>query len=226
MTYKLAASLMGMDLLNVGEQIKHLNTRAYMNHVDVLDWHFARNLCFSPEFIQQVKSVCTIPLDIHLMIKDMEIDIIKEVVDAGADYVSMHPEEINKNAFKYIDYIKGKDRKVGIVLNPTTPIDTIRYYIEYVDLITFMGVTPGFPGQQLVPAVLDKIKEAHRLREDRGYSYLTQIDGGCNEGTLKQIFSTGVDILIVGKTLLFGQDPHIPTAWDKCVAILDKCIYA
>ncbi len=217
---------MGMDLLRVEEQLKVLNTRAFMNHVDIIDWHFAKNMCFSPMFVEQIRPISTIPLDVHIMVKDMELDFIERTVESGADIVSMHPEEISKNVFKYIDYIKSHGRKFGVVLNPTTSLESIKPYIEHVDLMTFMGVTPGFPGQALIPIVLDKIVEAITIRKEKGYTYLTQMDGGCHENTLKKIYETGIDVMIVGKTLLFGKDKDLNVAWDLCVKTIEKCLKA
>ena len=224
MNFKLAPSLMGMDLLNVSEQIQALNRKAYMYHVDIIDWHYAKNLCFSPQFIEQLSLIASIPLDVHIMVKDLDIDIIKTVIDAGAQYISLPSEEVQKNIFKYIQLIKDSNCKLGIVVNPATPLSDLHYYIDEIDLLTIMGVTPGFASQPLVPKVLDKIKEAVMLREVNEYSYLTQIDGGCNENTLKSVYETGVDIFIVGKTLLFGKDENIDKAWDMCVETFNRLV--
>jgi D-allulose-6-phosphate 3-epimerase len=226
MKYRLAASLMGMNILRVEEQLKVLNTRAYTNHVDIIDWHFAKNMCFSPMFVEQISKISTIPLDVHVMVKDMELDFIETIIKSGANIVSLHPEEIGKNVFKYIDYIKSNNCQFGVVLNPATPLDSVKLYIGHVDLLTFMGVTPGFPGQPLVPVVLDKIEEAIRTRNEKGYKYLTQMDGGCHENTIKMIYKTGIDIMIVGKTLLFSKDEDLITAWDMCIETIDACLRA
>jgi D-allulose-6-phosphate 3-epimerase len=226
MKCKLSASLMGMNILRVEEQLRVLNTRAFMNHVDIIDWHFAKNMCFSPMFVEQISKVCTIPLDIHVMVKDMELDFVETIVKSGAGVVSLHPEEISKNVFRYIDYLKSHDCKFGVVLNPATSLDWVKAYIEQVDLMTFMGVTPGFPGQSLVPVVLKKIEEAIRMKKEKGYKYLTQIDGGCHEDTIKRICQTGIDIMIVGKTLLFGKDENLSNAWELCIKTIDACLSA
>ena len=121
MEQKFAPSLMAMDLMNVQKQIEGLNPYAYYYHVDVIDWHYARNMCLSPEFIGQLRRITTTPLDVHLMVKDLGMEIIEAVADAGADIISLPQEEIGKNAFKYISYIKGRGKKFGVVLDPATP---------------------------------------------------------------------------------------------------------
>ena len=206
-------SLMGMDLMNVQRQIEQLDEHAQMYHLDVIDWHFAKNMFISPAFIAQLRPITKAVLDTHLMVEGLPLDIIDAVIDAGSDIVSLHAEDIQRNVFKYISHIKGRGKKVGIVLNPSVPLDIMRYYIDQVDLITFMGVTPGFPKQSLIPCVLDKIREAHALREQHGYTFKTMIDGGSHKGTMKQVDATGVDYIIMGNTCLFSQDCDLRKAW-------------
>lgn len=218
MEQKFAPSLMAMDLMNVQKQIEGLNPYAYYYHVDVIDWHYARNMCLSPEFIGQLRRITTTPLDVHLMVKDLGMEIIEAVADAGADIISLPQEEIGKNAFKYISYIKGRGKKFGVVLDPATPLSVLQYYLKDIDLLTFMGVTPGFARQSLIEPVLDKIREAHALREKMGYTFETQIDGGCHKATMKKVSETGVNIIIMGATCLFSQDRDMGVAWRKMIA--------
>ena len=99
-------------------------------------------------------------------------------------------------------------------------------YLDQVDLLTFMGVTPGFARQKLIEPVLDKIREAHALREEKGYRFETQIDGGCNKNTMKRVSETGVDIIIMGATCLFSQDPDMETAWNKMLSDYEEWVNA
>lgn len=199
--------------MNVQSQIEQLNEYANMYHIDIIDWHFARNMFVSPMFIRHLRPITSAELDVHLMVEGIPLDIIEAVVDAGADIVSLQAEDITRNVFKYINYIKGCGKKVGIVLNPSVSLDIMRYYIEQVDIITFMGVTPGFAGQALIPCVLDKIREALDLREKFGYSFKTMIDGGCHKGTMKKVNDTNVDHIIMGETCLFSNDDDLYKAW-------------
>lgn len=224
MNQKIAPSLMGMDLMNVERQIKELNQYAYQYHIDYIDWHYAKNMCLSPQFVGQLRKITDRPIDVHIMVSDLDIDIIKETVNAGADILSLPVEEIEKNVFSYIDYIKSAGKKFGVVLNPATSLDKIQGYIDQVDEITFMGVTPGFAGQKLVPGVLEKIGQAHEIREKYGYRYLTQIDGGCHQEMLGRIMKTNVDIIIVGGTCLFSQNPDMNIAWKKMEEIFKQAI--
>lgn len=215
MEQKFAPSLMGMDLLNVQQQIEQLNKYAYMYHIDLIDWHYAKNMCLSPQFIGELRPITKVPLDVHIMVDNLDIDLIKEVIDAGGDIVSMPAELIEKNVFKYISFIKERGKKVGVVLNPATQLSAVSPYLRYVDLVTFMGVTPGFAKQKLVPEVLDKIREAISIREKKGYHFETQIDGGCHKESMKAIYETGVDVIIMGGTCLFSHSHDMDIAWKK-----------
>ena len=224
MAQKFAPSLMGLDFMNVQEQIEGLNPYAYYYHIDIIDWHYAKNMCVSPQFIGQLRQITDLPLDVHIMVKDMGLDMIEAVIDAGADIVSLPEEELGQNVFKYISYIRERGRKVGIVLGPTATLEDTKYYLDQVDLLTFMGVTPGFAKQKLIEPVLDKIREAHRIREEKGYTFETQIDGGCNRSTMKRVSETGVDIIIMGSTCLFSHDKDTAVAWKKMLADYEEWV--
>ena len=225
MKQKFAPSLMAMDLMNVQEQIEGLNPYAYYYHVDVIDWHYARNMCLSPQFIEQLRKITETPLDVHLMVQDLGMEIVEAVCDAGAGIISLPLEEMGRNVFKYISYIKGRGKKFGVVLGPEAPLSALQYYLKEVDLLTFMGVTPGFAKRSLIEPVLDKIREAHALRERIGYTFETQIDGGCHRATMKKVSETGVDIIIMGATCLFSQDHDMGVAWKKMLADYEEWIH-
>ncbi len=208
-------SIMGMDLMNVERQITQLNKHASMYHLDILDWHFAENMCISPAFIQQLRPLTQAILDVHIMVQGLPLSIIDASINSGGDIISMHAEDAQQNIFKYITTIHEAGKKVGIILNPATPVDIMKHYIDQVDLLTFMGVTPGFPRQSLIPPVLDKIREALRLREEKNYHFTTMIDGGCHKTTMKAVYETGVENIIMGSTVLFSQDSDMDVAWDK-----------
>lgn len=221
-----APSLMGMDLMNVQKQIESLNPYAAHYHVDLIDWHYAKNMCLSPEFIKQLRKVTSVPIDVHIMVKDFGMELIEAVIDAGADYISLPAEEIGQNVFKYISYIKERGKKFGLVLAPATSLSIAEYYLEEVDLLTFMGVTPGFAQQKLVYKVLDKIRDAHALRAEKNYKFKTQIDGGCHPATMKQVSETGVDVIILGATCLFSLDNDMKQAWEKMLVNYNNWVSA
>ena len=213
-------SLMCMDLLSMKEQVEILNERADFYHVDIMDGHFVKNITLSPFFVSNLKRISKLPIDVHLMTEYPD-DYIDELAKSGADYICPHAETINKDAFRIINKIKGFGCKAGIVLNPATPIEWIKYYIHLLDKITVMTVDPGFAGQPFIPEMLDKIKELKELKEKNGYSYLIEVDGSCNERTFDILTEAGAEVLIVGSSGLFNLDSDLPKAWDKMMEIYE-----
>jgi len=221
MKYKFSPSLMCMDLSKFKEQVTALNERADFYHVDIMDGHFVRNITLSPFFIEQLKKISTLPIDAHLMVEKPS-DFVDMIIDAGADYISLHAETINGDAFRLINHIKDKGKKFGVVLNPATPLESIRHYIHHVDKLTIMTVDPGFAGQKFVTEMIDKIKEAKELKEKNQYKYLITIDGSCNGRTFKQLTEAGAEVLIVGTSGLFNLDEDVSKAWDLMMETFEK----
>lgn len=217
---KFSPSLMCMDLLELKEQVEILNERADFYHVDIMDGHFVKNITLSPFFVSTLKRVSKIPIDVHLMTEYPD-DYIEELAKAGADYICPHAETINKDAFRIINKIKSFGCKAGIVLNPATPIEWIKYYIHLLDKITIMTVDPGFAGQPFIPEMLEKIKELRELKDKNGYNYLVEVDGSCNERTFDILTEAGAEVLIVGSSGLFNLDKDLPTAWNKMMEIYE-----
>ena len=216
----LSPSLMCMDLISMKEQVEILNERADFYHVDIMDGHFVKNITLSPFFVSNLKRISKLPIDVHLMTEYPD-DYIEELAKSGADYICPHAETINKDAFRIINKIKGFGCKAGIVLNPATPIEWIKYYIHLLDKITVMTVDPGFAGQPFIPEMLDKIKELKELKEKNGYNYLIEVDGSCNERTFDILTEAGAEVLIVGSSGLFNLDSDLPKAWDKMMEIYE-----
>ncbi len=218
---KFSPSLMCMDLTKFKEQVDILNERADFYHIDIMDGHFVKNITLSPFFVEQLNKISKIPIDVHLM-TEYPGDYIEELGRVGATYISPHAETINKDAFRIINKIKEVGCKVGIVLNPATPVDCLKYYIHLVDKITVMTVDPGFAGQPFIPEMLDKIKELKKLKEEKRYSYIIEIDGSCNERTFKKLVSAGAEVLIVGTSGLFNLDENLIEAWNKMIEIYKR----
>lgn len=213
MEIKFSPSLMCMDFLNIKEQIEVLNNRADMLHVDIMDGHFVKNITLSPDFVRSIKKVAKIPMDCHLMVTNPE-DYIDTLAEAGADYICPHAETLDNQAFRVINEIKARDCKVGIVLSPATPLDKIKHYIHLIDKLTILTVDPGYAGQPFIEEMLEKIECAKKLKEEKGYKYLIEIDGSCNKKTFKKLINAGAEVLIVGSSGLFGKDKDLNKAWE------------
>lgn len=218
---KISPSLMCMDLLKFKEQIEFLDQHADYFHIDIMDGHFVPNLTLSPFFVSQVKRLAKKPLDCHLMVTRPQ-DYIAILAKAGADFITLHSETINGQAFRLIDEIRSFNMKVGVILNPETSLDSLRYYINKIDKVSVMTVDPGFAGQQFIPEMLEKICELKNRRIDEKLDYEIEIDGSCNKNTYTQLFNAGADVLIVGSSGLFNHSDNIEQAWSAMVQQLTE----
>lgn len=206
-------SLMCMDLLDIKEQTKILNERCDLYHVDIMDGHYVKNITLSPDFVSVFSQIAKKPIDCHLMVTNPD-DYIEPLAKAGAEYICPHAETINAEAFRIINKIKDNGCKVGIVLNPATPLSYIQHYIHKIDKLTIMSVDPGFAGQPFIEEMLGKIAEAKKLKEENGYKFLIEVDGSCNKGTFKRLYDAGTEVFIVGSSGLFNNADTLEKAWD------------
>ena len=217
---KYSPSLMSMDLLKLEEGIRFFDSNAHMLHVDIMDGHFVKNITMSPLFIKQIRALTTLPIEAHLMMTDPEV-LIESCVDAGADYITIHVEATNGSAIRIIDMIQQKyGKKAGIAVNPETPLADFEILLEYVDLINFMAIDPGFPGTRFVSKVLDKVSATNRIRAENNYSYEIQIDGSIGPDNYRDVAASGPDYIIAGEPTLYNLDPALSQAWEKMLVYM------
>lgn len=213
MKEKFSISLMCMDLLRIREQIEIINQRADFFHVDIMDGHYVKNITLSPSFVEAIKPVAKLPIDVHLMV-EYPSDYIAELGRVGADYICPQAETINKDAFRVINQIRSVGSKVGIVLNPATPFSYIKHYVDLIDKLTIMTVDPGFAGQPFIPQMLEKIQEVSEYKKQHGSSFLIEVDGSCNKKTFQRLHQAGTEVFILGTSGLFNLDPDLNRAYD------------
>lgn len=225
MAAKFSPSLMCMDLTQFKEQITAMNDKADFYHVDIMDGNYVRNITLSPFFIENLKKITEVPIDVHLMVNHPE-DIIPMCLEAGADIISFHPETANNKIFRLLNQIKDAGRRCGVVLNPATPAGAIAEYAHLLDKVTVMSVDPGYAGQKFIPQSLNKIKQLIAMREANGWHYLTEIDGSCNEKTFGVVAESGVDVFIVGTSGLFSLAEDVSEAWDRMLTIFAREVAA
>lgn len=221
MSAKFSPSLMCMDLTLFKEQITAMNKRADFYHVDIMDGNYVRNITLSPFFIENLKKITTVPIDVHLMVNHPE-DIIPMCLESGADIISFHPETANNKIFRLLNQIKDAGKQCGVVLNPATLAESIAEYAHLLDKVTVMSVDPGYAGQKFIPESLNKIRKLISMRKNNGYHYLTEIDGSCNAKTFGQIAESGVDVFIVGTSGLFSLHEDVSQAWDRMIEIFQR----
>lgn len=213
---EISPSLMTMNLDKFKEQITFLNDHADSFHIDIMDGHYVPNITLSPWFIEETRKISDLPMSVHLMVTDPSF-WVQQLVDMKCEWICMHAEVLDGLAFRLIDQIHDAGLKAGIVLNPETPIETIFPYIELLDKVTIMTVDPGFAGQRFIDGTLDKIVELKKLRKEKGYNYVIEMDGSSNRKTFKKIDAAGPDIYIVGRSGLFGLTEEIKTSWETMV---------
>lgn len=206
-----AASLMCMDLLNVEKQISILNDYCDIYHIDIMDGHFCQNISLSPRFVEVIRNKCKLPIDVHLMVEYPEL-FIDRLIDAGADIMSFHAETIERNAFILFEKVKQASKKIGIVICPSTSIDSIRLYLPYIDIITVMTVEVGFVGQDLIDETLCKISKLKELKEVNDYSFIIQSDGGAKKETYRKLQNAGAESIVIGGSGLFNKSNDLEIA--------------
>ena len=199
MKIKIAPSILSADFSCLDRQIKKVESAgADMLHIDVMDGHFVPNITIGPVVVKYIRRVTKLPLDVHLMIENPE-KFIDDFVRAGSDMITVHIEAINaKRYMLYAKRLKSKGIKVGISLNPATPLSKIKPLLDMVDFVLIMSVNPGFSGQAFIPEVLPKIKELRSI-----FGGDISVDGGVNDKVAGSIIKAGANILAAG-SYIFG----------------------
>jgi len=205
---KISPSILSADFSQLGNEIKRLeNAGADMIHVDVMDGHFVPNLTIGPPVIKALRNYSTLPFDVHLMISPVH-KYIKDYADAGADIITIHPEATD-NLEESINLIKKLNKKIGLSLNPDTPINIIKKILPSIDLVLIMSVYPGFGGQKFIPRVIDKIKELKNIKEKQNIKFDIEVDGGIDFDNSKLVVEAGANILVSGTTIFKNNDGNI-----------------
>ncbi|HBW46636.1 TPA: ribulose-phosphate 3-epimerase [bacterium] len=201
---KIAPSLLSSDFSRLFETVKNCEkSGAELIHFDVMDGYFVPNITFGPKLIKDCRSASSLPFDVHLMIARPDI-YLDEFISAGADIITVHIESSCKIE-DVLKRIKSAGKKIGITLKPKTSLEELERYYEFADLVLVMSVEPGFGGQKWIQDSEKRIIEVKRMREEKGFKFEIEVDGGINEKTGKLAFSSGADILVAG-SYLFKQE--------------------
>ena len=197
---KISPSILSADFSKLGNEIQDLEKAgADFIHIDVMDGHFVPNITIGPEVISKLRKYTSLPFDVHLMIAPVD-NFIKNFANAAADIITIHPEA-TRNLVASIEKIKSCKKKVGVSLNPETPVDKILSVLELIDLALVMSVNPGFGGQKFIKEVLEKVKILRKEIDSKNLKTVIEIDGGINFENAKLAKSAGVDILVSGTTI-------------------------
>jgi ribulose-phosphate 3-epimerase len=207
----IAPSILSADFAKLGEEVDNvLAAGADIVHFDVMDNHYVPNLTIGPLVCEALrKHGVTAPIDVHLMVKPVD-RIIPDFADAGASYITFHPEA-SEHVDRTLQLIRSAGCKSGLVFNPATPLEHLKYVMDKVDMVLLMSVNPGFGGQSFIPATLDKLREARALIDASGYDIRLEIDGGVKANNIREIKAAGADTFVAGSAI-FGaakdSDPH------------------
>lgn len=200
----LSPSILSADFTKLGEEIETIdNAGAEYIHVDVMDGMFVPSISYGMPVIKSIRKSTGKVFDVHLMISE-PIRYIADFAASGADMITVHVESCS-DVVATIEKIREYKLKVGITLNPDTPVSAIKPYLNRVDMVLIMSVNPGFGGQKFITSSVDKIKEVKRLRDELNLSYDIEVDGGINIDNLATVLEAGANVIVAGSAIFRGD---------------------
>jgi ribulose-phosphate 3-epimerase len=202
----IAPSLLSADFSRLCEEIASVDRGgADIIHLDIMDGHFVPNITFGPPVVAKLRGCTDLPFDAHLMIEKPD-QFIEAFIDAGVDMISVHLESPG-HLQRTLAFIREKGARAGVVLNPATSIEGLRYILDDVDYILIMSVNPGFGGQAFIPATMKKLQDLSSLLYEAGKPVSIQLDGGVGPDNTAALTSAGARILVAGSAI-FGNPPY------------------
>jgi ribulose-phosphate 3-epimerase len=203
----IAPSILAADFARLGEEATAVQAAgADWLHIDVMDGRFVPNITIGPQVVKALKPLVSIPMDVHLMIApaDPHLEAFRE---AGADIISVHPES-GPHLNRTLKRIRELGAKAGVVFNPSTPVETIEWMLEDIDLVLVMSVNPGFGGQSFMASQLAKLSRLRQMIDRAGLDILVEVDGGVTAKTAPMCLAAGADALVAGTAVFRGGADH------------------
>lgn len=202
--YLIAPSILSANFTKLGEEVDNvLAAGADVVHFDVMDNHYVPNLTIGPLVCKALrKHGVTADIDVHLMVQPVD-DMIKQFADAGASYISFHPEA-SQHMDRSLQLIIDSGCQPGLVFNPATPLQYLDHVMHKLHHILLMSVNPGFGGQSFIPNSLEKLKQVRALINQSGFDIRLEIDGGVKIDNIRAIAEAGADMFVAGSAI-FGE---------------------
>ena len=205
MHLKIAPSLMSANLLDIRSELAALDNVADYYHVDIIDWHYVKNMCLTPQFISAMRTATNRPIEAHLYVDNVDEMLINTCLDAGASIITLPADVVGRSVNRYANLVHRRKAQFGIFLNPSQPVETIEPYASTLDTLLILSVDPGFGGQDFIPTTYGRIKKAVEIRNCLECSYQIAIDGNCNESRFLPLAQAGADAFSLGRGL-FGRN--------------------
>ncbi|MDE0762289.1 MAG: ribulose-phosphate 3-epimerase [Cellvibrionales bacterium] len=204
--YTIAPSILAADFARLGAEVDAvLKAGADVVHFDVMDNHYVPNLTIGPLVCEALrKHGVTAPIDVHLMVQPVD-DLIRMFADAGASYITFHPEA-SAHVDRSLQLIADLGCKAGLVLNPGTGLDVVRWVVDRLDILLLMSVNPGFGGQAFIPQTLEKLRAAKAMIDSSGRDIRLEVDGGVGVANIAEVARAGADMFVAGSAIFSQPD--------------------